>query len=88
MNRDLQTVPQGHFRDQRRRRMLSQVSEDAPGKRKAFERAYSGQASPRHAIKAKCLECCWLDEQAIRECSAPDCPLWEYRPYQGNGGPK
>lgn len=70
------------FSDANRERMLKQVREDAPGKRALFERVYRGKTSPKQAIKAKCLECTWMDQSAIRECEATDCPLWALRPYQ------
>lgn len=78
----IQTHRDDEFDDPKRQRMLDQVSQDAPGKAGAFRRVYADRASPRQAIKAKCLECCWLDEKAIRECTATDCPLWRFRPYQ------
>ncbi|MBU0678452.1 MAG: hypothetical protein KJ626_10075 [Verrucomicrobia bacterium] len=78
----IQTNRDDEFRDEKRAQMLDQVSKDAPGKKSLFERVYRGKTSPRQAIKAKCLECCWMDEAAIRECTAPACPLWGLRPYQ------
>ena len=78
----IQNNRDGQFDDEKRALMYRQVSEDAPGKAGAFRRVYEGKASPRQAIKAKCLECCWLDEAAIRECTATACPLWRFRPYQ------
>lgn len=80
-NNTLQTASGSEFRDRKRAEMLSQVSEDVPSKRRLFERVYSGAASPRECIKAHCLECCWMDETAIRECTAPACPLWNLRPF-------
>jgi hypothetical protein len=62
--------------------MLAQVCEDAPGKAGLFRKVYGGRASPRLMIKAKCLECCWMDEAAIRDCTGTECPLFDLRPYQ------
>ena len=76
------TASGNEFRDRKRAEMLRQVSEDAPSKKALFERVYQGAASPRQCIKAHCLECCWMDEKAIRECSAPACPVWDLRPFQ------
>jgi len=45
-------------------------------------KAYKGTASPRAAIKAKCLECCSYERVFIRDCTSYSCPLWAYRPYQ------
>jgi hypothetical protein len=47
-------------------------------------RAFAGTASPRQAIKAKCLECvCYeLPVENIGGCTITRCPLWLYRPYQ------
>ena len=75
----------GEFSDTRRARMMRQVSEDRSSAVSLFLRVYTGQASPREAIKAKCLECCWMDEATIRESTATECPLWSFRPYQLKG---
>ena len=76
------TLPVGGFSDPKRVLMLKQVSEDAPSKLGVFRRVYASTATPRQAIRAKCLECCWMDVAGIRECSATACPLWGFRPYQ------
>jgi len=38
--------------------------------------------SKADAIKAKCLECVNFKYKRVTECSAPQCPLFEVRPYQ------
>jgi hypothetical protein len=53
--------------------------------RKLLVRAFSGNCSPRAAIKAFCLECVGFDREAITECSAYGCPLYEFRPFQRKG---
>lgn len=50
--------------------------------RGALKRCWARRAPPRAAIKSFCLECCGDDRQAVTECTAYACPLWEYRPYQ------
>jgi hypothetical protein len=53
-------------------------------------RAQSKPNSKRAAIDAMCAACMGCSEQMIepgfrneiRDCSAPDCPLWAHRPYQ------
>lgn len=85
-NHLVQTPPQGDNQDPKRVLMLKQVSEDAPSKLGVFRSVYASQASPRQAIKAKCLECCWMDVAGIRECTATACALWGFRPYQQKGG--
>lgn len=50
--------------------------------RTLLTRCWSKNASPRQAIKAFCHECQGYDRLAITQCSAPACPLYEYRPYQ------
>jgi hypothetical protein len=80
----LQTNRPSEFGDPKRALMVRQVLEDAPGKAGVFRKVYSGTASPRQAIKAKCLECCWMDEAGIRECTATGCPLFDFRPYQSS----
>ena len=77
-----QTAPVDEFSDPRRALMMKQVREDGPSRLGAFRAVYDGSASPRQAIKTKCLECCWLDEAGIRECTATACPVWGFRPYQ------
>ncbi|MCC6354494.1 MAG: hypothetical protein IT577_11445 [Verrucomicrobiae bacterium] len=81
-----QTRSPGGFEDARRAKMLRQVSEDCPSKLGLFRRVYSSQASPREAIKAQCLACCWMDVPAIRERTATQCTLWEFRPFVGPKG--
>lgn len=82
MKKTFQTASPNEFDDPKRVLMLKQVSEDAPSKQGVFMRVYGGTASPREAIKAKCLECDWMDEGSIRECTGTACPLWRFRPYQ------
>ena len=56
--------------------------EDVPTSCKnPFRKAYA-RRSATQAIKAMCLDCLQFDKKAIRECTAPRCPLWRYRPYQ------
>lgn len=66
--------------DAKREKMLQQIAEDGPSCLNVFKKAYSGNRPA--AMKAMCLQCCWLDRAAIRECTAPECPLWEIRPFQ------
>ena len=47
-----------------------------------LKRVYTGRTTPRNAIKAFCYDCLDYNEQEIRTCTAPACPLYEYRPYQ------
>lgn len=79
-----QTDRPGEFGDAKRDLMMKQVSEDAPGKAGVFRKVYSGKASPRQAMKAFCLQCCWMDEAVIRDCTATECPLFDFRPYQAS----
>lgn len=46
------------------------------------ERAFAGTASPRAAIKAKCLDCCCYDRAEVAECTVTRCPIHAYRPFQ------
>ena len=62
---------------------LRDIAEFAPSKLSLFRRVYSLRASPRQAIKAKCLECVGMDSAAITSCTASSCPLWALRPFQG-----
>lgn len=45
-----------------------------------FISAYSGR-SKAAGLKALCIECMGFDKKEIKECTAPTCPLWCYRPY-------
>lgn len=45
-------------------------------------RCYDKKASARMAVRAFCLECVGYERQAVAECVAWACPLWEYRPFQ------
>lgn len=49
-----------------------------------LKKSLDGSASPRGAIKAKCLECVGYEdaENRIRDCTVKRCPLLSYRPYQ------
>ena len=52
-----------------------------------IEKARRNPNSLRLAVNAKCWECMGggLDPgtvRLIRECAAPDCPLWPVRPYR------
>lgn len=78
----LATDRPGEFSDRKRAIMLEQVSEDAPKRLGVFKAVYEGRASPRQCIKAMCLQCCWMDTKAIRDCTDTACPLWAMRPYQ------
>lgn len=74
--------PKWPFADAKQAITLQAVSEDRPSVLRLFEGLYSGKSARSAAIKAKCLECCWMDEKAIRECCATECPLHGFRPYQ------
>jgi hypothetical protein len=52
------------------------------GSRGVITRAMAGTASPRGAIKAKCLDCCHFDRAEVAACSVWLCPLHPYRPFQ------
>jgi len=50
--------------------------------RQIVARAIAGEASPRQAIKARCLQCSHFDRAEIAACTVVRCALWRYRPYQ------
>ena len=81
MKRSTKYTPDAHKIDLKRTQMLQQVERDAPSVLKVFRKAYTS-ASLRASVNAFCLECCWMDRSAIRECTAPACPLRNVRPYQ------
>ncbi len=47
-----------------------------------LERAFTGKASPREAIRAFCLHCLGYVRGDVAACSAYACPLHGYRPYR------
>jgi hypothetical protein len=47
-----------------------------------IDRAFAGKASPRSAIKAKCLDCSHFDRAEVADCLVILCPLHPYRPFQ------
>lgn len=64
----------------------AQYITQAPDSQKTIlSRAFHGTASPRAAIKAKCLTCCHFDRTEVRHCPAVLCPLHRYRPFQDKG---
>lgn len=85
LNQPSKTLPVTQFLDPKQQMVLQHVGKDAPAKTKLFSRVYGGTASPRQAIKAKCFECVGMDNKAVRECSATECPLWFFRPFQRSG---
>lgn len=86
MNTPEYVSPEQNY-EARKVKRLEVIGRDAPSKRKLFEKVFRGEASPRQAIKAFCLECIGFEIDEIRRCSAPTCPLRAYRPYM-NGGAK
>ena len=65
--------------EQKRAKRLVDVRRDAPRYVALFRRAYSGK-SRLAAMKAMCVECMGFDAAEVRNCSAPACPLFPYRP--------
>lgn len=68
----------------KREARLGAVKRDAPRYLATFKRAYAGK-SLRAAVNAFCCECNGYDAAAVKECTAPACPLWPYRPGRGRG---
>ena len=61
----------------------AQYVEKAPEmSRGIIARAFDKTASPRAAIKAKCLACCNFARDEITHCTVWTCPLHAYRPFQ------
>ena len=62
------------YGDSRKRRLA-----ECPAKfRNLYRRAWSGK-SRQAAIRIHCLECCGWQAREVAKCSAPACPLYEYR---------
>jgi hypothetical protein len=84
------TAPEGGIctetaQDRRAATVAKRLATCSPMFRPVLEKAYSGDASPKKAIKAMCLECVGYDRESIRSCTGYSCPLWLYRPYQTEG---
>lgn len=76
------TSPPGEVGE--RERQLGDFLPRVPVKyRQLVERATSGEASPRSAVKAHCLVCVGFVREEVTRCAVHRCPLWRYRPYQG-----
>lgn len=69
----------------RAERITKDLAEASPLYRSIMQRAYSGTASPRSAIKAQCLHCVGFVRADVTHCAGYSCPLWAYRPYQIKG---
>lgn len=65
--------------------VAKRISEASPLYKTIMVKAYSGDCSPRQAVKAQCLHCTGYDRDAVRDCSGYSCPLWTFRPYQIGG---
>ena len=76
MSETSKSVENSGVMDPRRLQMLEQVKKDTPSNLGVFRRAYSSK-SKGAAVKAFCLECLWMDRQAIRACDVANCPLLE-----------
>lgn len=60
---------------------LQVIKEEHPSKYNLFKKVIDGKASAKQSIKAMCLECVWMDTNAIKNCASTSCPLWHHRPY-------
>ena len=58
-----------------RQRKLSNIP---PRVRKYYQRAWA-KKSRKAAIRAYCLSCCGYSSGEVAECTAPACPLHEFR---------
>lgn len=60
------------------------IADASPLYRSIVEKALDGTCSPRGAIKAFCLRCTGYVRADVAGCTAYNCPLHKFRPYQGN----
>ena len=66
----------------KKRAMVEKRAADVPiSARQGYVRSALGEASPRQAIKAFCLECVYWIRPEVSMCTALACPLYEYRPF-------
>jgi hypothetical protein len=62
-------------------KVLKKLAEIPPAYRQTYKRAMTGK-SLRAATTAFCQECCGYQREEIKLCTAIDCPLYPYRPYE------
>ena len=68
----------------KKRAMVEKRAADVPiSARGGYVRSALGEAPPRQAIKAFCLECVYWIRSEVTQCTALACPLYEYRPFAG-----
>lgn len=72
--------------ERKRAERLEAVRQDAPRYLATLKRAYAGK-SLRATVNAMCIECVGYDAAAVRDCTAPACPLFSQRPGRGRGTP-
>ena len=54
--------------------------DDVPKRyRKVYDRAIQGKCSPRTAIRLHCLMCMGWQAKEVPQCTAPSCPLFQFR---------
>lgn len=65
-------------------RQAAEVARTPARYRAGMQRALSGEASYRAAIKMKCLECVCFESavERVRDCRILTCPIHFYRPFQ------
>ncbi len=67
----------------KRRAAIAEKAAKIPRSRRAgYLKAAQGEASPRQAIKAFCLECVGWSQGEVTHCTGTTCPLWLYRPFR------
>lgn len=84
-NHTSQTINDRRFADAKRAAKVQAIERHSPRAAKVFRLAYSG-SSRVAAVKAFCLDCNGYDYAAIKNCTAPACPLYLYRPGRSKAG--
>lgn len=63
-------------------KILNNMRKDVPERfQSVVEKVTEGSRTA--AVKLKCLECSGYQTPEVRHCTAIQCPLWLFRPYQG-----
>jgi hypothetical protein len=65
---------------------LAEIQKHTPKLHPLFFRVYAGQTGLIEAVKAKCLNCCCLQIDKVRNCRVFACPIWDFRPFQQKNG--
>jgi hypothetical protein len=63
--------------------VITRRLQEMPSKhRSLYLKVINGEASPRQCIKVMCLECVGWQRNDVAHCTAPECPVYQHRPFK------